>query len=159
VDAPLPGSDVASSDDGAAPADGGVPVLLDSGSLDTEAMDAAAIDTVVVITDTGVDTSYDTFLALDVGGIDVSDDMADAGRCVAQMVSAGYTSGSLACSTCSENGDSLEAKCKSMIDCVATNWPCTGNCHSNCLNTAQGDGVVDTCVTDLVRTACGATSF
>ena len=157
IDAPLTGPDGSVSMDTATSSmDGGSAVQLDTGALDTQ-----AVDTMVVLLDAEIDTTPMDVAALDApadaAGLDMAADMADAAAsCVAQIVANGYAyTGVAACSACSENGNSVEQKCKDMIDCVSTNYPCSGNCHSTCLNSAQGDGVVDTCVTNLVTTACG----
>ena len=55
---------------------------------------------------------------------------------------------------CADNGTSLETKCKTMIDCLDTNYPCSGNCQTNCLNMVGGSGVLSTCVNALTSAAC-----
>ena len=58
------------------------------------------------------------------------------------------------CSACMDNQTSLEMKCKSMIDCMETNYPCNTGCQTNCLNTVGGSGVLSTCVNALTTAAC-----
>jgi hypothetical protein len=62
--------------------------------------------------------------------------------------------GAPACSMCTDNGSSLATKCESMIDCMAKSYPCTGNCETNCLNMANGTGVLQTCVDALIGASC-----
>jgi hypothetical protein len=81
-----------------------------------------------------------------------------AGTCISQVVSNGYACGSTpACSACKDqNGNSREAGCKKVIDCLATaGASCDSNCKQNCLNLA-GDGPAMACVTALQTAACGA---
>jgi len=43
---------------------------------------------------------------------------------------------------CKDNQTSLATKCEAMIDCMATKYPCTGNCATECLNMAGGSAAV-----------------
>lgn len=71
IDAPLPGNDAADSGETGSSADGGVPVLLDSGSLDGVSLDAVSLDTQAIdSTPVRLDADEDAMLdtaALDVG--------------------------------------------------------------------------------------------
>jgi hypothetical protein len=67
------------------------------------------------------------------------------------MMGYSYT-GAQPCSMCKENSTDLSMKCMSMIDCLATNYPCTGNCYNSCLN-ANGDAVVGGCANALLTAA------
>jgi hypothetical protein len=74
------------------------------------------------------------------------------------MMSYSYP-GAPACSMCKENGNDVSKKCMDMIDCLESKYPCTkatnpNNCYTNCLNTAQGDSIVDGCANALVSAAC-----
>jgi hypothetical protein len=53
-----------------------------------------------------------------------------------------------------DNQVSVEAKCVMLIDCLETNYPCTGNCHAQCRNTVGANAVVDVCATALITAAC-----
>jgi hypothetical protein len=152
LDAPILSNDGAASETGASN-DGAVLIQLDTGTQDSEGVDSQAIDTTVVFLDAEAETSL----------VDAAADSAalplDAGNCVQQIVSNGYsTAGASACSDCKENGSDLGSQCTAMIDCVVTHWPdcSSGSCHLDCLHNVSGDGVVDTCVTDLVHASCGA---
>lgn len=59
------------------------------------------------------------------------------------------------CSMCKNNQTDESARCEAMIDCEDTGYPCSGNCPTDCLNTAMGDGVVKDCVSALVTASCG----
>jgi hypothetical protein len=76
------------------------------------------------------------------------------GNCITDLQDADYSAGTLACAACFDHGTSIAPKCRSMVDCLAPRWPCSGNCWSECLNMSGGDGVVDTCVRNLTTTAC-----
>jgi hypothetical protein len=66
-----------------------------------------------------------------------------------------YPPAAMPCSACMDNQTSLETKCKAMIDCLVTKYPClTGQCLTDCLNTAQGSAVVSNCATALTTAAC-----
>jgi hypothetical protein len=89
---------------------------------------------------------------------------ADAGRpsidgggsCVSKIISNGYACGTAtACSECKDNGTSLEAKCKAVLDCFESKYPCTGNCSTECFNSAGASGPVQACVTGLTA-ACSS---
>ena len=59
------------------------------------------------------------------------------------------------CSMCFDNQTSLETKCKAMVDCLFTMYPCTsGNCQTNCLNMAGGSSIVAGCANALTAAAC-----
>jgi hypothetical protein len=80
---------------------------------------------------------------------------AVVGNCVQQIQGNGYSYGSVApCSQCFDNSVNLSVACKGMIDCVASSWPCTGNCWTDCRDSVGGSGVVDTCVSNLTNAAC-----
>jgi hypothetical protein len=79
-----------------------------------------------------------------------------AANCVVAIQNAGYAFPPAdPCSACKDNGISLQTKCEGMIDCLASMWPCTGNCHTQCLNTVGGSGVLDACVSALTTASCG----
>jgi len=106
--------------------------------------------------DVGADRGPDS---VDVGSDtrrDVAPDNAESGNCINQLIAADYVVGTVpACSKCLENGASLEAKCKAIIDCLVP--PCTkAACYSNnyCQNTVGGSAVVNNCVAALVTAAC-----
>jgi hypothetical protein len=155
IDAPILNNDSAASDETGASSDGAVLIQIDTGAQDSEGVDSAAIDTTVVLLDAEAETSI----------VDAADDSAqsqqvDAGNCVQQIVSNGYSfAGAQACSLCKANDSDILSpdKCTAMIDCVETNWPAcaSGSCHLDCLHNVSGDGVVDTCVTNLVHASCG----
>jgi hypothetical protein len=90
------------------------------------------------------------------GHFDLGPDGGVSSNCITQLIGAGYVAGTApACSKCMENGASLEAKCKAMIDCLAP--PCTkASCYGNnfCLNTTGSSSVVGACVAPLVTAAC-----
>ena len=58
------------------------------------------------------------------------------------------------CSACLDNGISQATKCESIINCVDQNYPCTGNCLTNCQNQAGANLVVLSCVNSLLNAAC-----
>jgi hypothetical protein len=151
IDAPLINVDGSDVSDTGASTDGG-PMLVDLGSIDTQIVDMVGVDLGLVLLDAGEDGSIDS--PADASPVDTSG--IDAGTCIAQIVSSGYSAGGHACSTCSENGTSLETKCNAMIDCLGSAWPCTDNCRTNCGNTAQADGVAQACVAEIVTAACGS---
>jgi hypothetical protein len=109
-----------------------------------------------------VDTADATYLQPDAGP-DVAVDAQEGdsslfdgvpGNCAEQIQSNGYAFGTVpACSACNASGSSRESGCKTMIDCLASHWPCEGNCWNECLNTA-GDAVVGACATALTNAAC-----
>ena len=82
--------------------------------------------------------------------------VVDAGNCVAQIQANGYAFPPAApCSSCRDNNLSLEGKCKAMIDCLESRFPCTSStCNSQCLNNVGGSSVVDTCAKALTNAAC-----
>jgi hypothetical protein len=99
------------------------------------------------------DAPADSATVLDSGSV-------DAGNCVQQIVSNGYSfAGAPPCSDCKANSSDQVSpgRCVNMLNCVETNWPAcsTGSCHLDCKNSVAADGVVDTCVTDLVHASCG----
>jgi hypothetical protein len=59
-----------------------------------------------------------------------------------------------ACSACLDNGISQEAKCASIISCVDQNYPCAGDCLTNCHNQSGGNLVVFACANALLTAAC-----
>jgi len=76
--------------------------------------------------------------------------------CLTDLQANGYAYGTApGCSACNDNGMSLEAKCQAVIDCMAPQWPCTGNCATQCYNMASASGPVMTCVSALTTAACG----
>jgi hypothetical protein len=76
-------------------------------------------------------------------------------NCVETIILMGYASPpAMPCSACLENGMSREMQCKAMIDCLEMNYPCTGNCHTQCRNMAGVSGPTETCVTALVNASC-----
>jgi hypothetical protein len=76
-------------------------------------------------------------------------------NCVENVKLMGYAyPPAMPCSACFEASTSLETKCRTMIDCLDANYPCTGNCYTMCLNTAGGTGPLSSCVTGLVDAAC-----
>jgi len=78
------------------------------------------------------------------------------GNCVSKIISNGYACGTAsACSDCKDNNTSLETKCKAVLDCIGSKYPCTGNCSTECFNSAGASGPVQTCVSAL-QTACSA---
>ena len=150
LDAPIGGNDAA-IDSGSV--DTGTVTVVDSGALD-EGMDVPSIDTTPVFLDAEIDTTV-----LDVGTYDGNLDTS--ANCIQQIVDNGYASGIIpACSSCSDNGTSLQSKCEGTITCLLTSNAggfCkddTGNCRTNCLNSVGASGVVATCVANLVSDAC-----
>jgi len=80
-----------------------------------------------------------------------------AGNCVNDIQANGYSAGTAApCSACNDNGKSLETECEAVIDCVAPQWPCTGNCLTQCYNMSGASGPVMSCVSALTTAACGS---
>lgn len=79
---------------------------------------------------------------------------AGGGNCLTTVQAAGYSSGSAMCSSCRDNSTPLADKCMAMVDCMASQWPCSGNCETNCLNMVAGSGIVANCVDALVTAAC-----
>jgi hypothetical protein len=78
------------------------------------------------------------------------------GSCVSKIISNGYACGTAtACSACKDNGTSLETKCKAALDCFESKYPCTGNCPTECFNSAGASGPVQACVTGLTA-ACSS---
>ena len=76
--------------------------------------------------------------------------------CMSEIVGNGYSCGAAkSCSQCMDNSTSLEDKCKTMVNCLQGQWPCSGNCWQECLNKSGGSGVLDTCVKALQTAACG----
>jgi hypothetical protein len=66
----------------------------------------------------------------------------------------GYASPpAMPCSACLENGMSRETQCKAMLDCLDTNYPCTGNCYTGCRNTNGVSGPSEACVMALLSAA------
>jgi hypothetical protein len=83
----------------------------------------------------------------------------DAGtNCVSAIRIGSYAFAPAApCSACIDgNHNSFADKCMTMLDCLELHWPCTGNCESECLNTAGGSGPLSGCVDGLLTAAgCG----
>jgi hypothetical protein len=80
-------------------------------------------------------------------------------NCVKNMIGAGYACGTAkSCAECKVNGQSLEDKCKNMVNCVQSKWPCdtTSGCWLECRNSVGGDSVLDACAQSLVKAACSA---
>jgi hypothetical protein len=76
-------------------------------------------------------------------------------NCITDLQTNGYTAGTAApCSACNDNGKSLETQCEAVIDCLAPQWPCSGNCLTQCYNMAGASGPVMSCVTALTTAAC-----
>jgi len=79
-----------------------------------------------------------------------------SGNCIADIQANGYKAGTApACSACNDNGKSLATQCEAVIDCVEPQWPCTGNCLTQCYNMAGASGPVMSCVSALTTAACG----
>jgi hypothetical protein len=75
-------------------------------------------------------------------------------NCVETIILNGYsTTGAMPCSACMENGMSRETPCKAMIDCLEMMYPCTGNCYSQCGNSAGISGPSAACVMALLTAA------
>jgi hypothetical protein len=90
-----------------------------------------------------------------VDAVSVADAPTTGGNCVEQIKSNGYVFGTVApCSQCKDNSVDLAGTCRSMIDCLASAWPCTGDCWTNCRNSVGGSGVVDICASNLTNAAC-----
>ncbi len=62
--------------------------------------------------------------------------------------------GAAPCSECKDNQISMESKCTMTIDCLETNYPCSGNCFTTCINMVGANTVVATCVSALTSAAC-----
>jgi hypothetical protein len=72
-------------------------------------------------------------------------------NCVDTIKVNGYSApGAPPCSACMENGMSRETLCTKMIDCLDAMYPCTGNCYSQCSNTAGLSGPSAACVSALL---------
>jgi len=75
-------------------------------------------------------------------------------NCVDTIKMNGYsTPGAPPCSACMENGMSREMLCTKMIDCLEAMYPCTGNCYSQCSNTAGLSGPSAACVSAILTAA------
>jgi len=78
------------------------------------------------------------------------------GNCINDIQANGYSAGTAPpCSACKDNGKSLQTECEAVIDCVAPQWPCSGNCLTQCYNMAGASGPVMACVSALTMAACG----
>jgi hypothetical protein len=79
---------------------------------------------------------------------------AGGGNCVTKIQQGGYAYGTApACSACKDNSTSLQTKCEAVIDCLASKYPCTSNCQTECYNAAGASGPVMTCVDALMMAA------
>lgn len=77
-------------------------------------------------------------------------------NCITDLQTNDYGYGTApGCSACNDNGKSLETQCQAVIDCLAPQWPCSGNCLTQCYNTAGASGPVMACVSALTTAACG----
>jgi hypothetical protein len=143
------GTDIpVAGNDGGLPADGGADSDYGGGLSGPEAGDDAG-------TEVEPDASND--LELDAAPVDAPILLDTSGRnCVQEIQSNGYAFGSVApCSQCKDTNDvSLALDCTGMIDCLASNWPCTGNCWTECHNLVAGGQPVADCVTALTNAAC-----
>jgi hypothetical protein len=82
----------------------------------------------------------------------------DGGNCISKVINNGYACGTAAaCSLCKDRNTSLEAKCKAVLDCFESKYPCTGNCATECFNSAGASGPVRTCIDALQTAACSGT--
>jgi hypothetical protein len=89
---------------------------------------------------------------IDSGGLGRAD---VALTCVQQIKNNNYSWGAFACSQCVENSTSMEAACKSMIECLANkSWPCSGTCWTDCSNSIAADAFVSACASTLTNAAC-----
>ena len=78
-----------------------------------------------------------------------------AANCVDEIRVMGYAfPPAQPCSMCKDNQTSLETKCEGYIDCLASKYPCTSNCATECLNMVGGSGVLSTCVNALITASC-----
>lgn len=78
------------------------------------------------------------------------------GNCITEIQTNGYASGTApACSACKDNGKSLQTECEAVIDCMEPQWPCTGNCLTQCYNMSGASSPVMSCVSALTTAACG----
>jgi hypothetical protein len=76
-----------------------------------------------------------------------------ASNCVESIILMGYShAGAMPCSACVENSISREALCKQMLDCLESNYPCTGGCYLNCRNMGIS-GPTEQCVIALMTAA------
>ena len=75
-------------------------------------------------------------------------------NCIQQIINNGYSFGTTPpCSACVENGTSRATQCTAIIDCLQTNYPCTGNCTNQCNNTAKASGVAISCANAITTAA------
>jgi hypothetical protein len=117
---------------------------------------------IVVVEPSATDaaTSVDTKPSMDTLPVDtrLSPDVAPA-NCLETVKTNGYAfPPANPCSACQENSESKETACIAMIDCLATNHPCTdaNNCWTNCRNKAMASSVSERCASDLKKAACGS---
>ena len=82
--------------------------------------------------------------------------LPDGGNCISKIINNGYACGTVMCSACKSDNTSLEAKCKAVLDCIESKYPCSGNCSTECFNSAGATGPVQACVSALQTAACGA---
>jgi hypothetical protein len=126
------------------------------------------VDTVSPAPETGPDLGRDTLL--DITPDRMPDRMPDVSpdtiSCIQKFKDNGYAiSGAgttdaavQACSNCKENTLSLEAPCKTMVDCLQLAWPCAegATCWIDCQNKVTGGNVLIDCVKALTHQVCPA---
>lgn len=161
VDAPLPGDDGGTQVD-SPQEDVATVVFLDGGAVDSEGIDAAAVDVIGIALDAVVDSGVD--LSEDLAPDAAADRPGDGPSCLEELVAGGYASGTAQpCSACQDTTgsppSSLETQCKGMIDCLqaaaCTAQTAPNNCWINCRNGVSGNQpATEACVAPLVAAAC-----
>jgi hypothetical protein len=80
-----------------------------------------------------------------------------AANCVDAIKKSGYAySGAQPCSACIDSGVDRSGACEALIDCLDSNYPCSGNCVLSCDTTAGATAVVKQCVENLYNASCGS---
>ena len=69
----------------------------------------------------------------------------------------GYSSGTASCTGCLDHTTSIGPLCMMMIDCLGTNYPCTGSCYLMCFNKVGGSNPLSDCMTsfNISSSGCG----
>jgi hypothetical protein len=81
-------------------------------------------------------------------------------NCVETIRMDGYAHpGAQPCAACTDNTVNRSAVCRTVIDCLASAYPCIGNCETNCQNNAGATTVVEACVDALVSASCGSSGL
>jgi hypothetical protein len=75
-------------------------------------------------------------------------------NCVDTIKINGYAAtGAQPCSACKDNQTSQTTACEAVIDCLDADYPCSGNCATQCANMAGASGVAQGCVSALLTAA------